>query len=177
MDLGFVILCPDRSTAGLKNSLGSIKLRSYQRDSICVVDKSSTTKDVKDLKDLCPTYKGKDTITSLINTGMKKIKNEWVCMIFGGSRIPHNIEKKLSLFCKKDSDVIYPLVENKYNFVDGSFNGVTINKNFFEKVGDFPDQKMKKDGLNDFELAKLLWADAAMEHGVVFKGILGMRVI
>jgi len=177
MDLGFIILCPDRSAAGLKNSLGSIRLRSYKRESICLVDKSSNTKDIKDLKNFCPTYKGKDTITSLVNLGIKKIKNEWACIIFGGSRIPSNIEKKLYTFCKEERDVIYPLVENKYNFIEGSFNGVTINKNFFEKVGDFPDQQMRKDGLNDFELAKLLWADNAMKHGVVFKGILGMRVI
>ena len=58
-----------------------------------------------------------------------------------------------------------------------SFNGVLINKKFFKEVGKFPEAPMEKDGMNDFELAKLFWACDAVGKGVQFKGIVGLRVI
>lgn len=177
MDVGFLILSPDRNIAGLKNTLGSIKLRCWDRSCVCVVGEDATAKEIKEMKEFCPTFKGKNTITSLINTGIKKIKNEWICVVFGGSRVPVGMEIKLASACKKDNEVIFPLTENKFNFIEGSFNGVTLNKKFFDKVGDFPTNIMSKHGLNDFEFAKMLWAIEALKEKVVFKGVLGIRVI
>jgi len=178
MDVGFLILSPDRNIAGLKNTIGSINLlRHYNNKCVCVVGEDATTRDVKEMKELCPVFKGKDTITSLINTGMKKIKNEWACMLFGGTRIPKIVEKKLETFCKLENEIIYPLIENKYNFIECCFNGVVINTKFFQKVGEFPEFTMQKFGMNDFEFAKMLWALDALKHGAIFKGVLGMRII
>lgn len=177
MDIGFIILSPDRNIAGLKNTVGSIRLKSYDRSYLCIVGEDATAKDIKEMKEYCPTFKGKNTITSLINLGLKKTKNEWACIIFGGSRVPSSIEKKLESSCKLPNEIVYPIAENKFNFIEGCFNGVAINTEFFKKVGDFPNFPMNKHGLNDFELAKMFWALDAMEHGAVFKGVLGMRVI
>jgi len=177
MEVCFLILNPDGNYIGLKNTIGSIKLRSFNRDYICAVGQNTGSKELKEMKELCPTFKGKNTITSLINTGFKKIKKGWVCIVFSGSRIPAGIEKKWSLFCKNENDVLYPIVEKKYNFVEGSFNGVLINTDFFNKCGDFPDHVMQKQGLNDFEFAKLLWSFDALKNGACFKGIIGMKVI
>lgn len=177
MDVGILILSPDRNPAGVRNSIGSIKLHSYNRESICVVGNDATAKDVKDMKAFCPTYKGGRTITSLINTGMKKIKHEWAFVIFGGSRIQPFLERKWDSFCTSNEDVLYPLTEKSYDFVGGSFNGVLMNSAFFKKVGDFPDVDMDLSGVNDFEYAKLLWMDKAISHDAKFKGIVGMRVI
>jgi hypothetical protein len=178
MDVGFIVLCPDRSPAGLKNSIGSIRYNCYNRDRIAVVPKAISPKEIIELKGYCPSiYKGTDTITSLINTGMKRLKNEWGFIMFAGSRVPPSLEKKFTSFVKSDKDVLYPIVEKKYDFVEGAFNGVLINKTFFKEVGNFPTATMQKAGLNDFEFAKLLWALDAIEKGVVFKGIVGMRTI
>jgi hypothetical protein len=178
MDVGFIVLCPDRSPAGLKNSVGSVRYNCYDRDCIAVVPKAISPKEIVELKEYCPAiYKGQDTITSLINTGMKRLKNEWGFLMFAGSRVPSFIERKLKSFVKSDRDVLYPIVEDKYNFVEGAFNGVLVNKAFFKEVGDFPTATMQKAGLNDFEFAKLLWALDALDHNVVFKGIVGMRTI
>lgn len=177
MDVGFLILGPDRNIAGLKNTLGSIRNLEHKKASIYVVGNDANDEDLEAFNEHCPSYKGGSTITSLVNKGMKKIQSEWACFVFAGSRIPYDIERKWDCFCKDESDVLYPLVEKKYNFVDGTFNGVLINKNFFQKVGKFPTATMKKYGLNDFEFAKLLWASDALQHGVTFKGILGIRVI
>jgi len=177
VDLGFIILCPDRNIGGLKNTYGSINYHSYNRDAICVVGNDATPTDIKEMKEICPTYKGKDTITSLINTGFRHLKHEWGLLLFGGSRIPIFLERRISSFTKNEEDILFPVVEKRYDFVSGSFNGVLINKKFFKKVGNFPDTQMEKAGMNDFEMAKLLWALDAHEKGAIFKGIVGMRII
>jgi len=176
MDVGFIVLCPDRALGGLKNSVGAIGHQCYDRDCIAVVPQDVTAKEMKEFKGICPTYKGKDTITSLVNVGMKRLKHEWGCLFFAGSRVSLHIEQKFK-FATSEKDVLYPLVENKFEFVDASFNGVTINKAFFKEVGDFPTHSMEKQGMNDFEMAKLFWALDAIEKGTTFKGIVGLRII
>lgn len=177
MDYGFVILSPDRNVAGLKNTLGSIRFYSYNRQAICIVDEDAPSSEVKEMKKMCDVYKGENTLTSLINAGMKKNKHEWAFIMFAGSRIPPSLEYKLDLWAKKDSDVVFPVVDRKWQFVEGSFNGVFINKKFFNSVGDFPTATMKKQGFNDFELAKMFWAVDALDKGCTFKAIVGMKVI
>ncbi len=177
MDVGFVILCPDRNIGGLKNTVGSITFHSYDRDALAVVGNDVSATELKNLKQVCETHKGEDTITSLINVGMKKLKHDWACIIFSASRIPMYIERKIENFAKADTDVLFPIIDRKMNFVEGSFNGVVINREFFKKVGDFPTSQMYKKGTNDFELAKMFWAMQAIQEGCTFKGIVGLRVI
>ena len=65
--------------------------------------------------------------------------------------------------------------EDNYNFVDGPFNGILINKEFFKKAGEFPDIQTEDD-FNDFKYAKTFWAYNAVQMGAVLKGIAGMRI-
>jgi hypothetical protein len=177
IDFAFVVLCPDRSLAGLKNTLGSIRHFSSDRESLAIVGKDANSADMKEFKTLCPTHKGKDTITSLVNVGMKKLKHEWGLMLFGGSRIPMTLERKLRTFLVGQKDVLYPVVDRRCDFVSGSFNGVLINKEFFDEVGNFPESAMVKEDFNDFEAAKLFWSLDAIGKGATFKGIVGMKII
>lgn len=177
MDLGFIILCPDRNIAGLRNTLGSIRHHCYDRESIAVVGNDATAGDIKEFKEYCTTYKAKDTITSLINTGMLKLRHEWGFIVFGGSRFQPYVERKVATFIKTEKDVLFPVVDRRCDFVSGSFNGVLINRKFFEEIGEFPEATMVKDGMNDFEMAKMFWACDAIEKGVVFKGIVGLKII
>lgn len=176
MDIGFLILCPDKNVQGLRITLASIRNRSYNRDAICVVGNNIASKELKEIKEICEVYKGDDTITSLLNEGIKKSSHEWVCILFSGSRIPFSLERKLEQFCKAESDVLFPVVNRIWNFVDGSSNGILINRKFFEKVGDFPTMTIDKEGINDFEFAKLLWALEALKFGCTFKAIIGTKV-
>jgi hypothetical protein len=177
MDVGFIILCPDRKIGGLKNSLGSIKSYSYDREAICIVGEDTSPTELKDMKQLCPTHKAGTTITGLINTGMKKLNHDWAYIMFAGSRVMQYIEWKFDTYVKDEKDIIFPVVDRKWGFVEGSFNGVMINTKFFEKVGDFPDDEMQKVGVNDFELAKMFWALDAMDNGCKFKAIVGMKIM
>lgn len=177
MDVGIVILCPDRNIGGLRNTAGSVRCHTYDREFICVVPEDATASDMKEFKAVCPTHKGENTMTSLINVGMKKIKSEWAFMIFAGSRLQPTIEHRFSTLCTSEKDVIFPVIDRKWQFMEASFNGVLMNKKFFAEVGDFPSVTMQKAGLNDFEFAKMLWALDAIEKGCTFKAIVGMRVI
>lgn len=177
MDVGFVILCPDRKIGGLKNTIGSIKSNAYERDFICVVGNNVFSDELKEMKKCAPTFTGSNTITSLINTGIKECKHEWAFLIFSGSRACPYIENRFFTWVKKETDVLFPVVDRKRDFVSGSFNGVLINTKFFAEVGDFPNYTMENTGMNDFELSKLLWATDAIEKGVTFKAIVGMKII
>lgn len=176
LDLGFIILCPDRDAKGLRSTVSSMKYCCCEyADPICMVDVSTTPKELKQMKEICPTYKGKDTITSLINAGMKKVKKPWAFIMFSGSRIKTNLPKKLSMFVKSEKDILYPIVNNKTAFSEASSNGILIHKDTFKEVGNFPTSKGAAE-MNDFEVSKLLWACKAIEAGCQFKAIAGIRI-
>ena len=176
MDVGYIIICVDSNSIALKTTVNSLKSFTQDRQILAVVGSNVTKEDLKELSQYCSVHKAKSTITSLINVGMKKITSEWGFLLFAGSRIPMYLENKFH-FAKQENDVLYPIVNRKCNFVDGSFNGVMINRKFFSKVGNFPEITMKKEGLNDFEMAKLFWATDAIDHGAKFKGIVGIKII
>jgi len=176
MDLGFIILCPDRNIGGLRNTLFSVNNNSYNREALAVVGSNATAAEIKEMKELCPIHKGKETITSLINVGMKKLKHEWAFLVFAGSRLQPYVEKKLH-FAQTEKDILFPVVDRRCDFVSGSFDGVLINTKFFQEIGDFPDITMlKEDGMNEFEMAKLFWCLAATNKQAVFKAIVGLKV-
>lgn len=178
MDLGFIILCPDRNIGGLRNTLLSISHNSYNRESLAVVGSDATATEIKTMKEICPIHKGKETITSLINTGMKKLKHEWAFLMFAGSRVQPYVEKKVEQFATTEKDVLFPVVDRRFDFVSGSFDGVIINTKFFQEVGDFPDITILKEegSINEFEMAKLLWSVSASHKQAIFKAIVGLRV-
>lgn len=177
LDLSVIVLSTDQNPANLKVTASSMGYLHHCRETICVVDKNISKEDLIAFKEICPTYKGKDTITSLINTGMKKIKGEWGFLVYSGSRIRIFLEKKIAWFAKSERDILFPVVDGKYHFPEGSSNGILINKKTFKEIGDFPEETMAKAGVNDFELAKMFWAMEAVNKGCTFKAIVGMRII
>jgi hypothetical protein len=176
MDLGFVILCPDKDARALRVTARSIQHFS-SRNAITVVGNNTGPHDIKKLKEWTENvYKGKNTITSLINTGMKRIKNDWAIILFAGTQIRPLLERKITRFVTSDKDIVYPIVADKYHFHNGSCNGLLINRHTFKEVGNLPDMTMKKDGFNEFEISKLFWSEDAIDKGCRFKGVVGLRI-
>ena len=68
LDIEYIILNPDRDFNGLR-----ITAQNLPKNHFCMIASNSDQKEVKKLKTICPIYTGKDTITSLINAGMKKV--------------------------------------------------------------------------------------------------------
>ncbi len=175
LDLGFIVLCPDRDVRGLRSTVSSLSFCYHNADVFCMVDGSTTPKELKQMKEICPTYKGKDTITSLINAGMKKMKKPWAFIIYAGSRIKTNLPRKLEQFVQSEKDILFPIVKNKTGFADGSSNGILIHKDTFKEIGVLPKAQATED-MNDFEVSKLLWECKAIEAGCQFKAIAGIRI-
>ena len=175
LDLEFIILCPNRDVKDLRNTVSSLSFCYQDAESICMVDGSISAKEIKQMKEICPTYKGKDTITSLINAGMKKVKKPWAFMVYAGSRIKTNLPQKLNQFVQSEKDILFPIVQNRTAFSDGSSNGILIHKDTFKIVGNLPTAQSTND-MNDFEVSKLLWECRAIEAGCQFKAIAGIRI-
>lgn len=176
LDIDFIILCPNKNKLDLKNTVNSIRWSNKENSQItCVVGQNCSKSEQQELEQFCPVVVGEDTITSLINKGLKEAKRPWVFILYSGSRLRTNLQKKLGYFVNQDKDILFPIIEGKTNFVDGSSNGILLNKDVFNKIGDFPIMKSTEVS-NDFEIAKLLWATNAIEHGCQFKAIAGIRL-
>lgn len=165
----FLIICPDHSLNLLKTTVSSIKNHYPNLPYIAVVDEDTTKEDVAEMKKNCPIYKGKNTITSLINVGMRHSPSDWVFMIFAGSNVRPKLDEKFSFYTTNDKDVLFPIANNKYNFIEATLNGLCINKKTFKEVGE-----LSEDG--KLEMIKAEWASNAIDYGCRFKAIIGSKM-
>lgn len=165
----FAIVCPDNSPSLLGNTANCIACRFPEVPFICVANGSATAAEMSEMKAICPAYKGSDTISSLVNVALRHAPAEWVFVVFAGSTIPPKIDEKFGFFVGGEKDILYPVVHRMTNFIDGSWNGLYLNKKNFRDVGQF----MESGELHD---VKCEWASRALEAGCRFKGIVGIKV-
>lgn len=175
---GFVVLSPDHNVGRLRTTINSIKSRHIQRSVICITGSDATEEDIIEMNELCPTFKAGNTITSLINMGMKKGCAEWNVFITEGTYVPLMIEHKLFRYATSKKDILYPILANYDHsmrpvkifseFHECTLNGLTIHAEAFNEVGDFSN--------NPLDISKLFWAINAIEKGCRFKGVLGVKL-
>lgn len=178
MKLGYIIISPENNIGGLKNTIRSITNNYEDAKIVCTVSSNIKKEQLSEYKSLCKTYKGKNTITSLINKGFEKTEEEWNVIITEGSRIIKNIEKKYFSWIKNYKDVVYPLIVNYDSkgfpvqiydkFYDCTLNGICINKKFYKEVGNLSE--------NPLEISRKFWALEAKEKKANFKSILGIKI-
>jgi len=183
MDLGYIIINPEKNLTKLKVSVLSIRNSHTvgEPEIIHILPKDVSMADMKKFKESWPpTHKGGDTITSLINAGFDKIKSTWGMVVFAGANFKGRIQLKYSMFVDSEKDVLYPLVAGKYNFVDATTNGLTMRKKFFQEIGNFPENYMWKLVeeneeviTNSFDVCKLLWSFNAINKEAKFKAVIG----
>ena len=169
LDCGFIILCLEKNTHLVNNTIKSIKNNYKESPIICIADNSCSEEDGKYLNSLCPSFIAGDTISSLINCGFKNTNIDWNFVLIAGTTMRNNLDYKYSEFINSENDVLFPIVDRKINFVDGTINGLMINKKLFQKTGNWDDNL-------PLDKCKLLWAISAMEFGGQFKGIIGARL-
>ncbi len=180
IDFGFVILAPEPNVGRIKTTRNCIRYR--YTDSfpcICVVGSHTKPALFNEVGEVCPVYKGKRTITSMINTGMKKGSKGWNFLIMEGMSVIQGLDRQYSKFIEKETDVLFPLTIDKdmmgkpvnmhLSFVECSLNGICIHQNFYKEVGDMHN--------NTLELERLLWALSAINKGCQFKGLVGIKGI
>lgn len=169
LKFGFVVLCPDHSIGLLKSTTNSIKNRYPGTPFICIVDNTIKENELKEMNVICPTFKGRDTFSSLINIGMSRAAPEWNFIICAGVNIRSGLDKKFAFFVEDENDILFPISDGKYHFVEGTINGIFMNKNFFKKVGAFLEK-------GDLELVKTEWALKAIANKCKFKAIANCKI-
>jgi len=176
----FVILSPEYNFIRLKDTFRSIN-NHFSSDAkiICSVAKGVKKDQLEEMKTLCPSFRGGNTIMSLINNGMKKTEKGWIFFIMEGARFPSGLIKRYSTWLKSDRDVLFPIFMNHNlngkpsliltNFSETTLNGTLIHSNLFSEVGEFSD--------NPIKISKEFWMMDALEKNANFKAILGIKII
>lgn len=169
LNFGFIILCSERAVKLLECTAKSIKNRYPTIPYICSTDKSATARDIKEMKDICPTFKGKETYSSLINTGIKNSTTDWSFFVFAGSTIRRNLDLRFFTFIESEKDILFPIADNKAQFVTGTLNGLFLNKNTFKEIGNIEEK-------GTLDQVKTIWAAKAINKGCVFKAIANTKI-
>lgn len=159
IDMEVAVLCLDSSSKGIDRTAKSFVNFSRKYDFFVIIPKNSALSEF-----YYPIFKSNDCITCMLNESFKMSKSEWIYFIVSGTPIKKNIDLKLSRYINGINDVIFPVVNRVWNFVDGSINGMLVNRKFFNEVGNFITG-------NDLKLTKLEWASRAILKGAKFKAI------
>lgn len=159
IDMEVAILCLDSSSKNIDRTAKSFVNFSKKYNFFVIIPQNSSLSEF-----YYPTYKANNCITCMFNEAFDKTKSEWLYFVFSGTSIKKNIDLKLSKYINNINDVIFPVVDRIWNFVDGSMNGILLNRKFFEEVGNF-------ESGNDIKLTKLEWAGRAIAKGAKFKAI------
>jgi hypothetical protein len=179
LNFGFVIIAPEHNIGNIMCTVRTIKNNYQGIQHICVVGNNTSTDEIKELNGVCLTIKGKNTITSLINCGIKKGCKEWNVIVMEGTPVKKGIDKKYSLFVENEKDVLFPIIMDynrdgmpskiRSSFEEASLNGMMIHQKTFKTVGDFVDAPIPT--------SKFMWALGAAEIGCKFKGVLGTALM
>lgn len=178
-DFNFIILSPEPNIGRLKGTVRSIK-NNYDQNAniICSVESTIKKSALDEFKQVCPTFKSGQTITSLINKGIQKTNDGWNMFIMEGAWLPKNINNRYKKWIKKENDILFPIVINYdregnpkkifKEFEDCTLNGILVNKKFFLEVGKLSE--------NPLVISRRFWSYDAIEKGATFKAILGIKI-
>lgn len=179
--LGFVIISPEPNIARLRDTVRSIGINFGDQPKVmCSVCRGIKKEQLEEFKSVCPSFRGGDTVMSLINYGMKKMGGRgWRVVVVEGARVPAGLEGRYTRWIEGERDVLYPIVMNHdrdgrpssvlVNFEESTLNGMMIHTSLFAEVGGFSD--------NPISVSKKFWGLDAEERGAKFKAILGVKVI
>jgi hypothetical protein len=171
LNMGFAVLCPDRNVGALRSTVSGIRKR-YQGAEVCAaVGEDVYPEELEEMNRFCPTTVGQNTITSLINQGLNNSKSDWTLVVMAGSWVRGRLDQKYSYFVEGTKDILFPIVDGRTNFVDGSINGILIHKDGWKAAGQFCNAE------NPLSICKLLWATDAIESGCHFKAVIGAKII
>lgn len=167
IDYGFVIICPTANLGQIQTTVNSIKCNYPEAKYICVLPDNTHKDDIKEINKLVSSVVGGSTITSLINKGMSSppCKN-WNFLVIAGSWVRPRLERKFSSFIESEKDILFPIVDKKANFIEGTLNGILVHKKTFKEVGSFSND-------NPLDICKIMWAMEAIDKGCKFKAVVG----
>lgn len=179
LDINFIVLSPEPNIGRLKGTVRSIK-NNYKEDAniVCSVEQSIKKEQLDEMKEVCPSFRGGETITSLMNNGMKHAHGGWNMFIVEGAWLPRNIWKRYSTWIRSSKDILFPIIMQYdktgapskvlASFDECTLNGILVDRDFFLEVGKLSDNPLK--------ISREFWALEATDKGAQFKAILGIKI-
>ena len=133
---------------------------------------------MSDFNYICDTVKGGTGLIELVNKGFNKTKAPWNIVIVAGGWLNNRIKRHFDLFCQDKNDIIFPVENGNFNFVETSLHGMIIHKDTFVNVGNFQIDPVWATEVEapSIEIAKLGWCLAALNLDSKFKPIVGMKI-
>lgn len=170
LNCGFIIIAPDNNPKLVEITASSIRNKYSKSPFICIVTSEISPEDAREISQMCPTYQAQNSYSSLINEGIKNSPSDWNLVVISGTSIRSRFFRKYSCFIKSEKDILFPVVDRKWNFVDATVNGIFMHKNVHGEVGDIPQ-------LNTIQECKAVWAVDALNKGYKFKAVVGSGLI
>jgi len=169
-DIGFVILLTELRTAGIYATAKTIESNFGKTKHICVVPEYSKEEALKPIKNISNIVKGGETISSLINTGIKESKKDWNLIVMAGNIIRYKPVSRYKQWVQSKKDILYRATNTmNWKWEDSSLHGLLMHKEALQEVGDFPEEK-------SLQFCKLLWGDSAIKKGYKLKGLVGIKL-
>jgi hypothetical protein len=170
-DIGFIVLCPEFKFGGIRTTINTIKSNFDNPKFTCVIPGGSHDEDTNITKKICPIIKGGDTISSMINTGLKASKRPWSLVVMSGNTVKYSPLLKYVRFTKAKTDILYRVVDKHWKWEEASIHGLLIHQDAMKDVGEFPED------VDSLQECKLLWGAKAVEKGYKFKGLVGVKLL
>lgn len=167
--LSFVILNPDNNPTALRKTARTITEHYPECKTLCVLGNKNI--EVNENKQYAEVVQGGNTITSLIDAGIKKSKTDWCFVVIAGTYLRSTSLRRYEYFLRSDKDILYPVVDRKFAFDEASLNGILMPKKAIEDVGIFGDNN------RSIQVVKMLWALQAIDLGYRFLAIVGARLV
>ena len=169
LEYGYIILSPDGNPKHVEITVKSIRRICDEAKIVCVIQDGIARENEDEIAQTCDVLRGEGTYTSLISKGMQNPTSEWNIIVISGNIVTKRIQEKYSYFTESERDILFPVVDRKWNFVDGTINGIMFHRNAKSEIGDFP-------RLDSLQECKIAWASSAIEMGYKFKAIVGARL-
>jgi hypothetical protein len=162
LDMSLCVISVNRTVQEINKSFESAFYLDYDCGKILCVkpDFDTTGVDLENVKVL----RHGESMTEMVDFACKNSVTEWIYFIFAGTKLAKKIDTKNAMHVTSHKDILFPVINRRWNFVEANLNGLLLNKNFHEEVGDFG-------AGNDLMVTKLIWADKALQHGAKFKGL------
>jgi len=161
----FVIVSPEPNIARLKDTVRSVRNNFGEVEVVCSVAKSVKKAQLDEMKGVCDSFRGGETVMSLINAGLKRgQESRWNVLVMEGARVPRGLEYRYRRWIEDENDVIFPIVMQ--HDLEGR---PMIHSSMFKRVGPFSD--------NPIGISKRFWGLDAEEKGARFKAVLGVKII
>lgn len=166
-DFGFVIL-HTQNKSHVISTIKSLAGHYPTKPRICVLPQNLNNL-MHSIGEHIQTFEAGNNLTSLINEGIKRSEKEWNFFVFSGYCPNFRMHKVFQNFISDYKDIMFPVIDRQWGFVESNLNGLLINKKAIQEVGYFDE---KQPNLN---YAKLKWALNALRLKYRFKAIHGVK--